>query len=68
MPSDQERQILLRLFDEQRALFAADEAAAKQLLTVGETPADSSLGTADLAAATIVASTLMSHDESIHLR
>jgi hypothetical protein len=63
-PTDRERDVLTKLLAEQTAIFAADPAAAKKLLTVGEKPADSALPVADLAAAAVMANVLLNHDEA----
>jgi hypothetical protein len=67
-PDETERRILLRLFEEQRAIFAAQPADAARLLTVGESPASATLPRVDLAAMTMVATALMNFDEFIVLR
>ncbi len=68
VPTEREQKILTQLFDEQRALFAADEVAARKLIAVGETASDASLDVADVAAATVLATAVMNHDESVHMR
>ena len=60
-----ERAVLVKLFEEQKAIFEKDPAAAKQLLAVGEKPADASLPPADLAAMTVLANVLFNHDEAV---
>ncbi|MFM8273413.1 MAG: DUF1553 domain-containing protein, partial [Gemmata sp.] len=67
-PSDKERAVLVRLFEEQKALFDKDPAAAKKLLRVGEKPADANVPVADLAAAAVLANALFSHDEAVMRR
>jgi hypothetical protein len=57
--------ILERLIDEQRALLAADRAAAGQLLAVGEAKTDPTLDPIELAAGTVLAEALLSHDEAL---
>lgn len=64
-PEPKEREILLRLFNEQRAYYAQHAAEAEKLLSSGEKPRDPQLATADLAATTLVVSTLMNHDEFV---
>jgi hypothetical protein len=66
--SEKERAVLVRLFAEQRELFAKDPAAAKKLLTVGEKPANPELPVADLAAAAVLANMMFSHDEAVMRR
>jgi hypothetical protein len=67
-PTDRERAVLVRLFEEQKALFEKDPAAAKRLLSVGEKPADANLPPADLAAMTVLANVLFNHDEAVTRR
>jgi len=67
-PSVRERGILHRLHEEQREIYRADPAAAERLVKTGERPPDSSLPASDLAAATLVVSTLMNHDEFVMKR
>ncbi len=64
-PDDRERAILRRLFDEQRALFARDPAAAAGFLATGESPRDATLPAADLAATTVLVSAVMNGDEFV---
>ncbi len=67
-PSDKERAVLVKMFAEQKALFEKDPAAAKKLLAVGEKPADATLPVVNLAAATVLANVLFSHDEAVMRR
>ena len=67
-PSARELDVLQRLLGEQRAVFAAKPESAQQYLKVGEVPPDASLPPAELAAATVVVSTLMNHDEFVMKR
>lgn len=68
--SPQPRQIavLKQVWDEQRAIFAADPVAAQKLLAQGEGKADDALDPLDLAAATVVAELLLNFDETVVLR
>jgi len=66
--SAKELSVLKKLFAEQRELFARDEEAAKRLLALGEAKADGQLSAIDLAAATIVAETLLNHDATVMKR
>jgi hypothetical protein len=68
VPDAAETAILARLFDEQRALFAAHADDAGRLLAVGEKRSDESLGRVDLAALTMVASAVMNFDEFVVTR
>ncbi len=67
-PTARERAVLVMLFEEQKALFEKDLPGAKKLLGVGEKPADAKLPIADLAAATVLANVLLSHDDAVMLR
>ena len=67
-PDAEEQKILVRLYDEQHRQFAKDPGAAERLLKSGERVADATLPPADLAAATMVVSTLMNHDEFVMKR
>ena len=63
MPNDQERTVLKAIFDDDLAKFRNDRAAAKKLLSVGESRRDENLETAELAAWTTVASVILNLDE-----
>jgi Protein of unknown function (DUF1553)/Protein of unknown function (DUF1549)/Concanavalin A-like lectin/glucanases superfamily len=67
-PDRDEDAILLRLFDEERALFAAHPDQAAKLAKVGASPADPTIPPADLAAMTAVVSAIMNFDEFIVVR
>jgi len=67
-PDQTEAAILARLFDEQRALFAARADDAARLLAVGEAAIDRTLDPLDLAAGTMVASAVMNFDEFVMVR
>lgn len=67
-PKPSEARILRQLFEEQRAYFSQKPEEAVQLLKTGEKPVDPSLSPVDLAAATLVVSTLMNHDEFVMKR
>jgi hypothetical protein len=64
-PTSSELAILSRRLQSLRALFAADVAASKKLIAVGESKASDKLKPADLAALTSVASLLFNLDETI---
>jgi mono/diheme cytochrome c family protein len=66
--SERETAVLGRLYDEQRALFVADPAAAEKLLRVGEKPNDPKLDRADLAAGTVLGIALFNQDAAIMRR
>jgi hypothetical protein len=67
-PTPAEVAVLVATFAEQEEIFSADVAAAEKLLAVGETPTLASLPPARLAAATMVASALLNHDEAVMRR
>ncbi len=67
-PTAPEVEILQRLLAEQRSLFESDEAAARLLLTNGESPADPLLSPAQLAATTVLAQAILNHDEAVMRR
>ena len=64
-PDKTELKILGALFEEQKALFARNEADAKKLLSTGESKWDESLPKADFAAMTTVVSAIMNFDEFV---
>ena len=64
-PTPAERDVLLTLLGKQREEYEADPSAAGELLGVGESPADSALDAADLAAWTVAASTVLNLDETV---
>ena len=64
-PSLQETKVLRELLTQQLALYRGDVAAAEKLLTVGESKPDGKLERAELAAWTVVASTILNLDETI---
>jgi len=67
-PTAREREILLRLYAEQLAFYRADAEAAGKLIRTGERPPDASVPAPELAASTLVVSTLMNHDEFVMKR
>jgi len=67
-PTAGELVVLKQLFEEQRAVFAADGSAAEKLLKVGEAKNDATLDAVDLAAGTVLAEALLSHDEAVMRR
>ena len=62
---EKEMELLVKLFKEQRELFARDEQETVKLLTVGEKANDPSIAPVDLAAGSVVASALLNFDEVI---
>ncbi len=67
-PSASEATHLTTLHDAERARFAEAPEAATALLATGERPRDPSLDPVDVAAWTVVASTIMNLDEAVHTR
>ena len=63
--ADSELTRLLSAFEKQRAIFAADLEAAKQLLATGEADRDGSLNPVDHAAMTVVCLTILNLDEAM---
>ncbi len=68
MPTAVESRVLLRIKGEAIAQFRADPEAAKKLLAVGESPRDLTLNEMEMAAWTVVASTILNLDETITKR
>jgi hypothetical protein len=68
LPDATEAQILARLFEEQRALFAAHPDDAARLIAVGESRSAGGIAPADLAAMTSVVSAVMNFDEFVVTR
>ena len=68
VPRGNEGALLRRLYDEQLAVFAADPTEAAKLVKVGALPVTDTFPPVDLAAATVVASTLFNLDASLMLR
>ena len=66
--SPREIEVLQQLLAQQRTVFAAKPESTQQYLKVGEIPPDASIPPAELAAATVVVSTLMNHDEFVMKR
>ena len=63
-----ETAVLVKLWEEQRSLFAKDQSAVQKLLATGETKVDPKLAADELAASTIVALALLNHDEAVQRR
>jgi hypothetical protein len=64
-PSAQESRVLRELYAKQLARYRRDKQAANELLSVGESKADERIDAAELAAWTMVASTILNLDETI---
>ncbi len=64
-PRAEEAQVLLEVYEEQRARFEREPEAAAKLLKVGESPAPETMDPTELAAWTAVANVLLNLDETI---
>ncbi|MGA8028606.1 MAG: DUF1553 domain-containing protein [Bryobacteraceae bacterium] len=64
-PSSQEFEILDGLYKKELAHYESDKAAASKLITVGESKANTKFQPAELAAWTLVTSTILNMDEAI---
>lgn len=64
-PTAEEMQVLTVLYEEQKALYSTDRTRAKALLSTGEAPWDQTLDALDLAAATILATSILNFDEAV---
>jgi hypothetical protein len=67
-PSVRELEVLGRLLVEQRKSFESRTDAAVKYLSIGEMPRDPGLAAPELAAATVLTSALMNHDEFVTKR
>ena len=67
-PSDREREILVRAFQEQLEYFQADPKRAEAFLKVGQAGRDKALPAVRVAAAGMLANTLMNFDECVMKR
>jgi hypothetical protein len=67
-PDGEELRELRELYEAERAAFEKDRAAARVLLGAGEYPRDKRLAPAEVAALTVVASTIMNFDEAVFRR
>jgi hypothetical protein len=68
VPKDREREVLKKLFDEQKDIFEKDSEAANKLLKVGETANDPALKGSYIAAGTALAEALLNYDEAVMKR
>ena len=64
-PMEPEAKVLLDLYNHQLAVYKKEPAAAKKLLSVGESPRNEKLDVAELAAWASVASVILNLDETI---
>jgi hypothetical protein len=65
-PSESQVKILVVALEKQRALFAADKAAAAKLLKSGESPRNEKLDAVDHAALAVVCSLMLNLDEALN--
>jgi hypothetical protein len=64
-PSAKESDVLSRLYQKERDHYAAHKDAAQKLITIGESKPDTRFEPAELAAWTMVASTILNMDETV---
>ena len=64
-PREKEPAVLKRVFEAEHARFAKDKPAAEKLLKVGESPRDTKLDAAELAAWAMVANAILNLDEVV---
>ena len=67
-PLASELALLEKLYADERAAFAKDPGAARKLLATGEAPRNVALPAAEVAAASVVASTVMNMDDAVTKR
>ena len=67
-PSDRELQILQALYEEQYNEFRSGRSDAPKLLAIGDAPRDASIDPVECAALTVLAQTVMNHDEAVMKR
>jgi hypothetical protein len=65
LPTERETALLVELFEKQRARYAPQRDEALKLLSTGEAPRLETLDPIELAAWTIVASTILNLDETV---
>ena len=64
-PTPQELAILDKLYGKERAHYESDPSDAAKVVSIGESPRDKHLDTVDLAAMTLVTSTILNMDETV---
>jgi hypothetical protein len=64
-PSPQENEILTKLYQKERDRYSSDRKAAEKLLSIGESKPDPKIDPAELAAWTLVSSTILNMDETV---
>ena len=67
-PSEKELALLMELFDEQRELFRQQPEHAQELLALGDAPVAKDVSQPELAAATVVAQTILNLDATVWKR
>lgn len=67
-PSEQESEILTKLYEEQFRYFDDHPTDADELLKIGQAPHDNQLGAVEVAAAAMLAQALLNHDECVMKR
>jgi hypothetical protein len=67
-PTEHERDLLVRLYDEERTRFRADPDAARKYLRVGDRPPAAGMDDADAAAAAVVANAILNLDAAVMKR
>jgi hypothetical protein len=67
-PTERETATLVAALREQEEIFTADHQATETLLTTGDARVESTASEAELAAATMIASVLLNHDEAVMRR
>jgi hypothetical protein len=65
VPTEKELSVLTRICDDQLKAYASNDAAAKKVLAVGESPRDEKLAVTELAAWTVVTNAILNLDEAI---
>ena len=65
-PSASEKKVLLETLKKYEAKYQGDVAAARKLISVGESPVDQKLDPAELAAYTMTANLLLNLDETLN--
>ena len=61
--TEEERSLMLELYEQEHQKYQADEAGARQLLQVGDYPRDTSLPLPEVAALAVVTNVMMNYDE-----
>ena len=64
-PSPRETELLSKLYEKERVHYSDNKAAAEKLLTIGESKPDPKFEPTELAAWTMVASTILNMDEAV---